>query len=148
MYIYSPEHYSSESYSSPGTSQQQYQEQTGNFDNQMQFEAPATPAANMRITRNTRARMRGMFASIFIEESFILSICNPINEIIIFDFKGGVVQQPKYKEVDTDYVPLSSSRGRGGTGRGRKRAHHSHSLEDEASLYYVIRNNRSSLTVS
>ncbi|KAM0735901.1 Cohesin subunit SA-1 [Formica fusca] len=113
-----PEHYSSESYSSPGTSQQQYQEQ-GNFDNQTQFEAPMTPAAsNMRITRNTRARMR-----------------------------GGVVQQPKYKEIDTDYAPASSSRGRGGGGRGRgKRAHHSHSLEDEASLYYVIRNNRSSLT--
>lgn len=69
-------------------------------------------------------------------------------QIIILDFKGGVVQQPKYKEVDTDYVP-SSNRGRGGGGRGRnKRAHHSHSLEDEASLYYVIRNNRSSLTVS
>jgi len=65
-----------------------------------------------------------------------------------FDFKGGVVQQPKYKEVDTDYVPLPSSKGRGGGGRGRnKRAHHSHSLEDEASLYYIIRNNRSSLTV-
>lgn len=58
------------------------------------------------------------------------------------------MQQPKYKEIDTDYTPSSSSRGRGG-GRGRgKRAHHSHSLEDEASLYYVIRNNRSSLTVS
>ncbi|XP_072766130.1 cohesin subunit SA-2 isoform X1 [Anoplolepis gracilipes] len=113
-----PEHYSSESYSSPGTSQQQYQEQ-GNFDNQTQFEAPMTPAAsNMRITRNTRARMR-----------------------------GGVVQQPKYKEIDTDYTPAASNRGRGGGGRGRgKRAHHSHSLEDEASLYYVIRNNRSSLT--
>lgn len=59
------------------------------------------------------------------------------------------MQQPKYKEIDTDYAPTSSSRGRGGGGRGRgKRAHHSHSLEDEASLYYVIRNNRSSLTVS
>lgn len=67
----------------------------------------------------------------------------------MFDFKGGVVQQPKYKEIDTDYTPSASSRGRGGGGRGRgKRAHHSHSLEDEASLYYVIRNNRSSLTVS
>lgn len=66
LYIYSPEHYSSESYSSPGTSQQQYQEQSGNFDNQMQFEAPATPAAsNMRITRNTRARMRGMYKFMF-----------------------------------------------------------------------------------
>lgn len=58
---YSPEHYSSESYSSPGTSQQQYQEQSGTFDNQAQFEAPMTPATpNMRITRNTRARMRGI----------------------------------------------------------------------------------------
>lgn len=58
-----PEHYSSESYSSPGTSQQQYQEQTTNFDNQVQFEQPMTPAtpANMRITRNTRARLRGIF---------------------------------------------------------------------------------------
>lgn len=60
IYIYRPEHYSSESYSSPGTSQQQYQEQSGNFDNPAQFEAPMTPATpNMRITRNTRARMRG-----------------------------------------------------------------------------------------
>lgn len=68
--------------------------------------------------------------------------------IVIVDFKGDVVQQRKYKEVDTDYVPMPSNKGRGGGGRGRnKRAHHSHSLEDEASLYYVIRNNRSSLTV-
>jgi len=59
------------------------------------------------------------------------------------------VQQPKYKEIDTDYVPLSTSKSKGGGGRGRnKRAHHPHSLEDEASLYYVIRNNRSSLTVN
>lgn len=67
------------------------------------------------------------------------------------EFEGGVVQQPKYKEVDTDYTPATSSGkgkgGGGGRGRGR-RAHNSHSLEDEASLYYVIRNNRSSLTVS
>ncbi|XP_015171722.1 PREDICTED: cohesin subunit SA-2 isoform X1 [Polistes dominula] len=114
-----PEHYSSESYSSPGTSQQQYQEQSNNFDNQVQFEQPMTPAtpANMRITRNTRARLR-----------------------------GNSVQQPKYKEIDTDFIPTTTSRGRGG-GRGRgRRLHHSHSLEDEASLYYVIRNNRSSLT--
>lgn len=64
-------------------------------------------------------------------------------------FIGGPIQQPKYKEIDTDYIPtISSSRGRGSSGRGRgKRTHHSHSLEDEASLYYVIRNNRSSLTV-
>lgn len=61
---------------------------------------------------------------------------------------GGPIQQPKYKEIDTDYIPTTSGRGRGGSGRGRgKRTHHSHSLEDEASLYYVIRNNRSSLTV-
>ncbi|OAD58654.1 Cohesin subunit SA-1 [Eufriesea mexicana] len=115
-----PEHYSSESYSSPGTSQPQYQEQTS-FENQTQFEQPMTPATptNMRITRNTRARLR-----------------------------GGPIQQPKYKEIDTDYIPTTSTRGRGGGGRGRgKRTHHSHSLEDEASLYYVIRNNRSSLTV-
>ncbi|KAI4493092.1 hypothetical protein M0802_009642 [Mischocyttarus mexicanus] len=114
-----PEHYSSESYSSPGTSQQQYQEQSNNFDNQVQFEQPMTPAtpANMRITRNTRARLR-----------------------------GNSIQQPKYKEIDTDFIPTTTSRGRGG-GRGRgRRLHHSHSLEDEASLYYVIRNNRSSLT--
>lgn len=66
----------------------------------------------------------------------------------MFGTKGGVVQQPKYKEVDTDYIPSSTGRGRGGGGRGRgRRVHHSHSLEDEASLYYVIRNNRSSLTV-
>lgn len=63
------------------------------------------------------------------------------------------MQQPKYKEVDADYTPSSSSssthKGKGGGGRGRgRRAHNSHSLEDEASLYYVIRNNRSSLTVS
>lgn len=65
LYICSPEHYSSESYSSPGTSQQQYQEQ-GNFDNQTQFEAPMTPAAsNMRITRNTRARMRGTYEYVY-----------------------------------------------------------------------------------
>lgn len=60
------------------------------------------------------------------------------------------MQQPKYKEVDTDYIPVSSGKGRGGGGGGRgrgKKTHHIHSLEDEASLYYVIRNNRSSLTV-
>lgn len=58
------------------------------------------------------------------------------------------MQQPKYKEIDADYTPSSSGRGKGTGGRGRgKRTHHSHSLEDEASLYYVIRNNRSSLTV-
>lgn len=80
---------------------------------------------------------------------FFINIYGRLCNILIFDFKGGIVQQPKYKEVDTDYVPSSSSRGRGGGGRGRnKRAHHSHSLEDEASLYYVIRNNRNSLTVS
>ena len=63
-------------------------------------------------------------------------------------FSGGPIQQPKYKEIDMDYIPTTSSRGRGGSGRGRgKRTHHSQSLEDEASLYYVIRNNRSSLTV-
>lgn len=63
LFSFSPEHYSSESYSSPGTSQHQYQEQTGNFENQSQFEQPMTPATptNMRITRNTRARLRGMF---------------------------------------------------------------------------------------
>lgn len=66
----------------------------------------------------------------------------------MFDLKGGVVQQPKYKEIDTDYIPSSGGKSKGNSGRGRgKRAHHSHSLEDEASLYYVIRNNRSSLTV-
>lgn len=66
----------------------------------------------------------------------------------MFDLKGGVVQQPKYKEIDADYTPLSSGKGKNSGGRGRnKRTHHSHSLEDEASLYYVIRNNRSSLTV-
>lgn len=59
--LFSPEHYPSESYSSPSTSQPQYQEQT-NFENQSQFEQPMTPATptNMRITRNTRARLRGM----------------------------------------------------------------------------------------
>lgn len=66
LYICSPEHYYSESYSSPSTSQQQYQEQN-NFDNQAQFEAPMTPATpNMRITRNTRARMRGIYKYIFL----------------------------------------------------------------------------------
>lgn len=62
--MFSPEHYPSESYSSPGTSQPQYQEQTG-FENQSQSEQPMTPATptNMRITRNTRARLRGMIQS-------------------------------------------------------------------------------------
>ncbi|XP_020296992.1 cohesin subunit SA-2 isoform X1 [Pseudomyrmex gracilis] len=110
-----PEHYSSESYSSPSTSQQQYQEQSANFDNQTQFEAPMTP--NVRITRNARARMR-----------------------------GGVVQQPKYKEIDTEYTP-SAIKGRSSGGRGRgKKTHHSQNSEDEASLYSIIKNNRTSLT--
>lgn len=70
----SPEHYSSESYSSPGTSQQQYQEQTGSFENQSQFEQPMTPATptNMRITRNTRARLRGMIQNYI----FMIDYCN------------------------------------------------------------------------
>ncbi|XP_043289735.1 cohesin subunit SA-2 isoform X2 [Venturia canescens] len=123
-----PDHYSSESYSSPGTLQQPYQESASMNDSLTQFEQPATPAgpANMRITRNTRARLR-----------------------------GGTIQQPKYKEIDTDFPPVAPSRGRGagggggggagGRGRGR-RAINPNSSEDEASLYYVIRNNRSSLT--
>lgn len=61
---------------------------------------------------------------------------------------GGPIQQPKYKEIDTDYIPTTSSRGRGG-GRGRgRRVYQTQTLEDEASLYFVIKNNRSSLTVS
>lgn len=114
-----PEHYSSEGYSSPGLSQPLYQDQSSNFDNVAQFEQPMTPVtpANMRITRNTRARLR-----------------------------GGPIQQPKYKEIDTDYIPTTSTRGRGG-GRGRgRRVYQTQSLEDEASLYFVIKNNRSSLT--
>ncbi|XP_033221678.1 cohesin subunit SA-2 isoform X2 [Belonocnema kinseyi] len=115
-----PEHYSSEDYSSPGMSQPLYQDQPLNFDSPAQFEQPLTPIApaNMRITRNTRARLR-----------------------------GGPIQQPKYKEIDTDYIPTTSTgRGRGG-GRGRgKRVYQPQSLEDEASLYFVIKNNRSSLT--
>lgn len=66
-FFISPEHYSSESYSSPGTSQPHYQEHTS-FDNPSQFEPPATAATptNMRITRNTRARLRGMIEMILI----------------------------------------------------------------------------------
>jgi cohesin complex subunit SA-1/2 len=80
---------------------------------------PNAPS-NMRITRNIRARLR-----------------------------GGPIQQPKYKEIDEDYIPTTTStttRGRGG-GRGRgRRSLQSHNLEDEASLYFAVRNNRSSLT--
>ncbi|KAK0092308.1 hypothetical protein PV326_001714 [Microctonus aethiopoides] len=113
------EHYSSESHSSPSTSQPHYQDQSVNNDS-VQFEQPMTPATpNMRITRNTRARMR-----------------------------GGTVNQPKYREVDTDYTPQPTvARGRGGSTRGRaKRIPNPTNSEDEASLYYVIKNNRSSLT--
>ncbi|XP_044583822.1 cohesin subunit SA-2 isoform X2 [Cotesia glomerata] len=112
------ENYSSESYSSPNTSHLQYQEQQPTND-AAQFEQPLTPAAsNMRITRNTRARMR-----------------------------GGTVNQPKYREVDTDYVPAQPLRGRGGGTRGRaKRIPNTSNTEDEASLYYIIKNNRSTLT--
>ncbi|XP_020708068.2 cohesin subunit SA-1 isoform X2 [Athalia rosae] len=117
-----PEHYSPDSYSSPGTSyqQQQYQEQTSSFEPPAQFEQPMTPLGptNMRITRNTRARLR-----------------------------GGPVQQPKYKEIDADFIPTAAPRGRGGGARGRgRRVVHTSNLEDEASLYYVIKNNHSSLT--
>ena len=46
-----------------------------------------------------------------------------------------------------DFIPTTTGRGRGG-GRGRgKRVYQPQSLEDEASLYFVIKNNRSSLTV-
>ncbi|XP_066593288.1 cohesin subunit SA-1 isoform X2 [Prorops nasuta] len=115
-----PENYSSESYSSPGPSQQHYQDPSNNYEVQTRFEQPMTPATptNMRITRNARARLR-----------------------------GGTVPQPKYKEIDSDFIPAPPSRGRGGGGRGRgKRTVQTHSLEDEASLYFVIRNNHSSLT--
>lgn len=115
-----PEHYSSESYSSPGTSSAQPYQDNALSEPLTQFEQPMTPAApaNMRMTRNTRARLR-----------------------------GGPVQQPKYKEIDPDFPPAIPSRGRGGGGRGRgRRALNPNSSEDEASLYYVIRNNRSSLT--
>lgn len=73
-----------------------------------------------------------------------------IHRVIYFPlFKGGAVQQPKYKEIDTDFIPTAAPRGRGGGGRGRgRRVLHTNNLEDEASLYYVIKNNRLSLTVS
>ncbi|XP_058806230.1 cohesin subunit SA-2 [Phymastichus coffea] len=74
---------------------------------------------NMRITRNTRARLR-----------------------------GGPIQQPKYKEIDEDFIPTtpSTSKPRGG-GRGRnKRAQQTYHLEDETSLYYAVFNNKSTLT--
>ncbi|CAB0035744.1 unnamed protein product [Trichogramma brassicae] len=96
---------------------------------------------NMRITRNTRARLR-----------------------------GGVVQQPKYREIDEDTIPSApshhstKSRRGGGGGRGRRAAAHvqqqqqqqqqpqqqqpqqTHHLEDEASLYFEVRNSKGSLT--
>lgn len=80
---------------------------------------------------------------------FIRSFINiNLQKIFMCDLKGGVVQQPKYKEIDTDYIPVASGKTKTTGGRGKgKRTHHSHNLEDEASLYYVIRNNRSSLTV-
>ncbi|XP_034940731.1 cohesin subunit SA-2 isoform X2 [Chelonus insularis] len=113
------ENYSSESYSSPSTSQVNYQDQSANDSSQ--FEQPMTPAtSNRRITRNTRARMT-----------------------------GGPVSQPKYREVDTDFIPAQppATRGRGGGTRGRgKRTVHPSNSEDETSLYYVIKNNRSPLT--
>lgn len=63
MFFCRPEHYSSEDYSSPNTMQQYYQDQSNNFESPSTFEQPMTPApptpTNMRITRNTRARMRG-----------------------------------------------------------------------------------------
>ncbi|XP_016837133.1 cohesin subunit SA-1 [Nasonia vitripennis] len=113
------------------------------------LDAQLAAPSNMRITRNTRARLR-----------------------------GGPIQQPKYKEIDEDYIPSASSAAAAAaaasaaaaathhtthtthhvthtphtpkvraTGRGRaKRAHQSHNLEDETSLYFAVRNNRSSLT--
>ncbi|THK32919.1 cohesin subunit SA-1 isoform X1 [Diachasma alloeum] len=111
-----PDHLS-ETYSSPSTSHHQYQEP---LSNEPQFEQPMTPATpNMRITRNTRARMR-----------------------------GGAVAQPKYREVDTDYIPSQPpSKPRGGGGRGRaKKFILPATSEDEQSLYFVIKNNRNSLT--
>lgn len=63
------------------------------------------------------------------------------------NLKGGVVQQPKYKEIDTEYTPsVIKGRSSGGRGRGKK-THHSQNSEDEASLYSIIKNNRTSLTV-
>ncbi|KAJ8679967.1 hypothetical protein QAD02_015754 [Eretmocerus hayati] len=80
---------------------------------------PGAPT-NMRITRNTRARLR-----------------------------GGNIPQPTYKEIDEDFipsVPSTSSRGRGG-GRGRgRRAVVTHHLEDHASLYSKVSASRVSLT--
>lgn len=58
-YVCSPEYYSLESYGSSDTSQQQ--EQSGNFDNQTQFEASITlSTSSVRATKNKRAKMCGM----------------------------------------------------------------------------------------
>lgn len=118
--------YSSESYSSPSTSQQQFTQETPvNTDtvsnNENQFEQPMTPAApNMRMTRNTRARLR-----------------------------GGIVNQPKYREIDNDFptVPVVvKPKITAGRGRGKKPVQPPVNTEDEESLYAVIKNNRTSLT--
>lgn len=62
-----------------------------------------------------------------------------LSSLIIFI--GGPIQQPVYREIDTPFVP-KPTRGRGG-GRGRtKKVYQTHILEDEASLYFIIKNNR------
>lgn len=74
---------------------------------------------NMRITRNTRARLR-----------------------------GGPIQQPKYKEIDEDFIPstTNTAKPRGG-GKGRvKKTQQTFHLEDKTSLYYAVLNNLSPLT--
>ena len=89
--------------------------QDPNLDAQLAM--PNAPS-NMRITRNTRARLR-----------------------------GGPIQQPKYKEIDEDFIPTTSSsttRARG-PGKGRaKKVQQTNNLEDETSLYFAVHNNRSS----
>lgn len=81
------------------------------------LENPPTPT-NMRITRNTRARLR-----------------------------GGTIPQPMYKEIDIDYIPTVPKKQTSGRGRGRKAVHHhTHNLEEETSLYFIVRNSRTSLT--
>ncbi|XP_014206258.1 cohesin subunit SA-1 isoform X2 [Copidosoma floridanum] len=95
-------------------SSHEYQD-SGALDNEI-----PNSLSNMRITRNTRARLR-----------------------------GGPIQQPKYKEIDEDFiphVPKDPIKPRaGGRGRGKK-THQTHALEDEASLYFAVRNSRSSLS--
>lgn len=84
-----------------------------------EFQEPGSEPSNIRITRNTRARLR-----------------------------GNTIPQPKYKEIDEDYIPtIPKAPKPKGEARGRgRRSHQTHNLEDETSLYFAVRNNRASLT--